>query len=124
GLAIPVDPLKPEGQPPLFWEPLGSGTLLPLEPGNRVEHKYRQVTLPLREPDLAPFPVQVSPKYVNQFRTKSDLPLQGWTALRAWTDELLRRLAAERAYELVAEDLATTDDKLEGEGVAQPRLPR
>jgi transglutaminase-like putative cysteine protease len=66
------------------------------------EIHYRQVVVPLEEPDLS-LPVRVSDSY---------LPLllgQCGYSLKEWTDQLLRGLAARSAHGLSAADLQYTD---------------
>ncbi|HXG09594.1 MAG TPA: DUF3488 and transglutaminase-like domain-containing protein [Gemmataceae bacterium] len=70
-------------------------TLLPRE---QEKVSYRQVVVPLEEPDLS-MPVRLSGQYISQISWQRN------SSLKEWTDQLLRDLAARAAYQLSPDDL-------------------
>lgn len=74
---------------------------------------YRQVIVPLEEPDLSP-PVRVEPMYLDRLREQPS------PSLKEWTDRLLRDLAARSCYQLSPDDLQYRYDGSEQAWVLRP----
>ena len=97
--AVPVGPQpeQPEFPDARFLE--AESTLFLTRFRNLHEISYRQVVVPLEEPDLS-LPVLVNARYQEEV-----LLAQRGFSLKEWTEQLLRDLAARSAYGLTPADL-------------------